>query len=165
MNYSDLKKLKSGSDVRGIASEITSPVTLTDEVIYAIVRAFCAWHEKKCGKKPALIAVGHDVRISTDRILKQVLNAVTDEGVDALNCGLCSTPSMFMLLKGKIPCDASIMITASHLPSDRNGLKFFTPEGGLSGEDIDEILHIAAEGDFAAAQKLGEVKCFSYLPY
>lgn len=165
MNYSDLKKLKSGSDVRGIASEITSPVTLTDKVIYAIVRAFCAWHEKKCGKKPALIAVGHDVRISTDRILKQVLNAVTDEGVDALNCGLCSTPSMFMLLKGKIPCDASIMITASHLPSDRNGLKFFTPEGGLSGEDIDEILHIAAEGDFAAAQKLGEVKCFSYLPY
>ena len=54
MNYSDLKKLKSGSDVRGIASEITSPVTLTDEVIYAIVRAFSAWHEKSAAKSPRL---------------------------------------------------------------------------------------------------------------
>ncbi len=165
MNYELLKKLKSGSDVRGIASEITSPVTLTDEAVNAIVRAFIQWYSIKYGKNPEAVAVGHDVRISGDRILKQVLNAATDCGCDAVNCGLCSTPSMFMLLKVPFGCEASVMITASHLPSDRNGLKFFTPEGGLNGEDIDAILKLAAEGNFPAAEKLGTVSYRSYLPY
>ena len=165
MEYSELKKLKSGSDIRGIASEIVSPVTLTDEAVYAIVRAFCAWFEKKYSHAPCAVAVGHDVRISCDRILKQVLNAVTDCGIDAVNCGLCSTPSMFMLLKAQFGCEASVMITASHLPSDRNGLKFFTSEGGLGGAEIDEILKIAAQGNFENTLKLGEVKYRSFLPY
>jgi phosphomannomutase len=56
-----------------------------------------------------------------------------------------------MLLKDKSwDCDASIMITASHLPYDRNGLKFFTPDGGLEGEEIDAILERAEKGDFLA---------------
>ena len=165
MNYCDLIKLKSGSDVRGIASDIFKPVTLTDEAVYIIMRAFCAWCEQKYDKKPKAIAVGHDVRISTDRILKQVLNAVTDAGIDAVNCGLCSTPSMFMLLKSKFGCDASVMITASHLPADRNGLKFFTPDGGLKEEDIEHILKIAAEGNFEVSKKLGSVTNRSFLPY
>jgi len=56
---------------------------------------------------------------------------------------------MFMLVKNKFcNCDASVMITASHLPSDRNGLKFFTAEGGLDGKDVDEILSIAENEEF-----------------
>lgn len=164
MKYEELKKLKSGSDVRGIASEIISPVTLTDEAVYAIVRAFCLWHEKKYGRAPGAVAVGHDVRISTDRILAQVLNAVTDAGLNAVNCGLCSTPSMFMLLKSDFGCEASIMITASHLPSDRNGLKFFTREGGLDGGDIDEILKTAADAHFENAKAQGSVETRSFMP-
>lgn len=164
MNYDELKKLKSGSDVRGIASEISSPVTLTDEAVYAIVRAFAAWYEKKYAKKPASIAVGHDVRISTDAVLKQVLAAVTDCGIDVVNCGLCSTPSMFMLLKYSRKCGAAIMITASHLPADRNGLKFFTPDGGLDGGDIDDILHLAADDNFSALKEFGKVTNYSFLP-
>ena len=143
-----LKKLKSGSDVRGIASELGSPITLTNEAVYDITRAFCAWYEAKHFKKTAAIAVGHDVRISTERILERVTAAINDAGIDVLDCGLCSTPSMFMLLKSGRACGASIMITASHLPSDRNGLKFFTPEGGLESAEVDEILDIAAEEKF-----------------
>ena len=165
MEYSDFKKLKSGSDIRGIASDIFKPITLTDEAVYRIVRAFIAWFEKKYARRPRAIAVGHDVRISTDRIIKQVLNAVTDDAVDAVSCGLCSTPSMFMLLKAPFGCDASIMITASHLPSDRNGLKFFTEEGGLGGDDIDEILKTAAENAFENHESKGKVQYRSYMPY
>ncbi len=164
MNYEQLKKLKSGSDVRGVATELSSPVTLTDEAVYAIVRAFAEMLTERRGGAPRAIAVGHDVRISTDRILKQVLNAVTDYGADAVNCGLCSTPSMFMLLKSPFGCDASIMITASHLPADRNGLKFFTPEGGLDGKDIDELLARAAAKTHERGKNPGKVIYRSYLP-
>ncbi len=164
MKYEQLKKLKSGSDVRGIASDIFKPITLTNDAVYAIARAFCAWLAKKYGKKPAAVAVGHDVRISTDRILSEVLNALTDEGVDAVNCGLCSTPSMFMLLKGSFGCAASIMITASHLPSDRNGLKFFTPDGGLGGGDIDDILRMAADVVRGPSGAQGKVENRSFMP-
>lgn len=163
MNYEELKKLKSGSDIRGIATPLYSPVTLTDEAVYCIVRAFCVWFEEKYGQKLTAIAAGHDVRLSAERISKAVTSAITDHGTDAVDCGLCSTPSMFMLLKSNFGCDASIMITASHLPADKNGLKFFTSEGGLSSGDIDAILKLAADTRFAAVEKRGKITEKSFL--
>ena len=53
-------------------------------------------------------------------------------------------------------CDGAIMITASHLPSDRNGLKFFTKNGGLEKGDITELLTIAEEEKFITGK--GSVK-------
>ena len=148
MNSCDFLKLKSGTDVRGIAVATEgSPITLTDEAVYATVCAFLKFLSDKTGIKHPKIAVGNDVRISAERILTMVKLAAADSGCDLVYTGLCSTPSMFMLLKdGDWDCDASIMITASHLPFDRNGLKFFTPEGGLEGEDIKEILISASNG-------------------
>ncbi len=66
------------------------------------------------------------------------------------DCGLASTPAMFMstVFENHL-CDGSIMLTASHLPFNRNGLKFFICEGGLGKEDIKEILTLATEtGEF-----------------
>lgn len=164
MDYNKLKILKSGSDIRGIASQLTADITLTDEAVYCIIRAFCIWYRQEYSQNASSIAVGHDVRISTDRILKQVIKAATDEGINAVDCGLCSTPSMFMLLKSSFGCDASVMITASHLPADRNGLKFFTPDGGLDGKDIDRILAIAAQENFnKIAAERGAVERRSFL--
>ena len=143
--------LKSGTDVRGIA--VGENVTLTDDAVYAISRAFVKWLELKCGKTRFKIAVGNDSRISADRIKNRVTEGILSSGSDVLYTGLSSTPSMFILLKKScFECDASIMITASHLPYDRNGLKFFTPDGGLDSEDIDEILDIAARKDFLKGQ-------------
>lgn len=149
MNKEQLKKLKSGTDVRGIAVGDNSPVTLTDEAITVISKAFYKWLNAKCGKNKLKIAVGNDSRISAGRITGLVQSALTSCGGDVIYTGLSSTPSMFILLKkSDFKCDASIMITASHLPYDRNGLKFFTAEGGLDSSDVDEILDIAAEGGF-----------------
>lgn len=144
-----LKNLKSGTDVRGVAvATENNPVTLTDEAVYAIVRAFVCRLFEKSGKKRLKIAVGNDVRISTERILSHTLRALKDSGCSVVYTGLCSTPSMFMLLKdGLWKCDASVMITASHLPYDRNGLKFFTPEGGLEADEISRILDMAERGE------------------
>ena len=139
------RNLKSGTDVRGYA--VASPgheITLTNAAVYDITGAFLKWLSLKTGKTHLKIAVGHDVRISCSNILFSLKHSAMNSGADVLSCGLCSTPSMFMLLKsGKFGCDASIMITASHLPYDRNGLKFFTDEGGLEGSDISKILEMA----------------------
>ena len=145
------KYLKSGTDVRGVA--VGDNITLTDEAVLAISRAFVKWLSLKYNKAAFKIAVGHDSRISAQRIFACVKQAVLSSGSDVVYTGLSSTPSMFILLKkSHFDCDASIMLTASHLPYNRNGLKFFTPEGGLDSSQIDEILQIAENGDFLSGE-------------
>ena len=149
MKLSELKKLKSGTDIRGTA--VGSKITLTDRAVTKITKAFCLWLSKKYRKSELRIAVGNDSRVSAAHISALVKEALISCGVEVIYTGLSSTPSMFLLLKEKTStfnCDASIMITASHLPYDRNGLKFFTPEGGLSGNDIDQILTLASQNTF-----------------
>ncbi len=108
-----------------------------------------------------VIAIGHDSRLSANRISQKVAEGVTSCGGDVILTGLSSTPSMFMLLQDGFGADASVMITASHLPYRKNGLKFFTKEGGLEGGDVTEILKRAAAGDFPAGK--GSVTEKSYL--
>ncbi len=164
MEQSDWMKLKSGTDVRGVALEGVpgEEVNLTDEAVTGIMKAFCAWAAQRCGKEKLTIAIGHDSRLSAGRISACAVKAVTESGCDAIVTGLSSTPSMFMLLQEEdIGADASVMITASHLPFNKNGLKFFTPEGGLEGKDIADILAMAAEG--AALSGSGCVRELGYI--
>lgn len=149
MDLTELKNLKSGTDIRGVA--LGEKITLTDEAVGDIVRAFCTWLGKKLKKDELKIAVGNDPRLSSGRIVQAVNSALIAGGANVVYTGLSSTPSMFILLKESgWGCDASIMVTASHLPYDRNGLKFFTADGGLDGKDIDEILMLASEKIFTA---------------
>ncbi len=143
------KQFKSGTDVRGVASEGVSgeSVNLTDEVIEKITGAFLVWLQKKTGR-PACdltIAVGHDSRISASRISSAVCATLQKAGVSVLDCGLASTPSMFMTTVD-LHCPGAVQITASHHPFNRNGLKFFTREGGLEGDELVAILELAQNG-------------------
>ena len=160
------KQLLSGTDVRGVAVETPgSPVTLTDEVCGAIAVAFAGWLADKTGRPigSLTVAVGHDSRISADRISAAVHTALTASGVQVLDCGLSSTPAMFMITQqiyssGDIAAaDGAIQITASHHPFDRNGLKFFTPDGGLDAADVGTVLKLAAAGKKPLPAKQGEV--------
>lgn len=148
MDLKDWMDLKSGTDVRGVALEGVpgEAVNLTDEAVAGIVKAFLYRLAQKTGKKKLTLAIGHDSRLSAERISACAVRAANESGADVLFTGLSSTPSMFMLLQEKdIAADASVMITASHLPYNKNGLKFFVKEGGLEGKDISEILSLAAE--------------------
>ena len=60
-------------------------------------------------------------------------------------------------------CDGAIMLTASHLPFNRNGLKFFTPQGGLGKPDIAEILAIAESGKTISSDNKGELKSDDFI--
>ncbi len=145
-----LRKLANGSDIRGVAMEGIpgQEVTLPPEAANLIAQSFVAWLAKKCKKNPEelTIGVGHDSRLTADLLKEAVLAGITGSGANAADCGLVSTPSMFMTtVYPELAFDGSVMITASHLPFNRNGLKFFDKEGGLEHTDIEEILDAAAE--------------------
>ena len=143
------KQLKSGTDIRGVAMEGVEgqPVQLTDEVVGRIAAAFAVWLSEKTGIScgDLTVSVGRDSRLSGPRIRDAVVAALSKAGIRVLDCGLASTPAMFMTTVD-LGCHAAVQITASHHPWHRNGLKFFLPSGGLEGSQIGEILTFAQEG-------------------
>lgn len=155
---------KSGTDIRGVAVDGVEgePLDLTDEVIERITKAFACFIYEKAGKNGLNVAVGHDSRISAERIKAAVIRALVKSGMNVIDCGLSSTPAMFMTTVD-LKCDASIQITASHHPYHRNGLKFFLPTGGLEGKDISVLLDYAEREHFIIASKQGVVKEENYM--
>lgn len=161
----DYLHLKSGTDVRGVASDKGGKaVQLTNTAVYDIASAFVVWCVDKLNKNASqlCIAVGHDSRITADRISQSVKSALVDAGVNIIDCGLASTPAMFMTTVD-LHTDAAVQITASHHPFDRNGLKFFIGTGGLEGSDITEILNLASNGEKISSNTLGTVKKYDYM--
>ena len=160
------KQFKSGTDIRGVASEGVpgQEINLTDEVVEKISAGFVLWLSEKTNKPASrlIISVGHDSRISASRIQAAVTRALEPAGVTVYDCGLASTPSMFMTTID-LKCDGAIQITASHHPFNRNGLKFFTPDGGLESSDISALLTSAQEGRKPENSPGGNVKPVDYM--
>ena len=160
------RQFKSGTDIRGVATEGVAgqPVNLTDEVIERMADGFVLWLAEKVGKAPdALkISVGRDSRVSGPHIMALTTARFQAAGAAVLRCGLASTPSMFMTTVD-LGCDGALQITASHHPYNRNGLKFFTRAGGLEGSDIEAILTYAQNGDRPAEKDGGTVTDVDYM--
>lgn len=149
----DFKKLQNGSDIRGIAiqTEGGPEPNLTEETAGRIAGAFIYWLSKKVNKNPVMlkVCVGQDSRLSGDTLKDGILQAISLWGAEGYDAGLSTTPAMFMAtVMPQFEFDGSIMITASHLPYERNGFKFFTAEGGPEKEDIAEILRLASRYNF-----------------
>ena len=138
-------KVQNGSDVRGIAiATEKESVTLTEGMVYYIAAAFGAWLAEKTGRPEAelRIGIGHDSRVTAERFAHAAACGLANSHV--FLCGLTSTPAMFRstLLAGS-DFDGAIMLTASHLRFNRNGMKFFTKEGGTEKAEVAEILQNA----------------------
>ncbi len=148
MSYSGFfSRLQNGSDVRGAAIAAGDEArTLTPGLAVFIAASFGQWLAGRTGKEAAdlRIGVGHDSRVTAEEIKGAVLWGIG--GSRAYDCGLITTPAMFQstILPGSC-FDGAVMITASHLPFNRNGMKFFTKDGGLDAADLKEILARAAE--------------------
>lgn len=158
-------ELKSGTDIRGVASDLGGKtVNLTEEAVYDITAAFIVWYINKYEKNSAEmnVAVGHDSRITGEKIAAKVKEALINAGVSVIDCGLASTPAMFMTTVD-LNADAAIQITASHHPFDRNGLKFFTPDGGLDSEDISDIVKLADRGEEVICNRAGVTMLYDYM--
>ncbi len=143
----DYKKLQNGSDIRGVALEGIEGqnVNLTEKVCKDIGRGFALWLTKKLGKKSGIrVAIGRDSRLSGETLCSYMASALAEEGVIVTDFGMASTPAMFMsTITEGFKFDGSVMVTASHLPFNRNGFKFFTANGGLESSDIKQIIAFA----------------------
>lgn len=160
------KRFKSGTDIRGCALDGVEgePVNLTDEAVERMAAGFLLWLSGRTGKAgdTLTVSVGRDSRLSGPRIRDAVVRALTAGGARVLDCGMASTPAMFMTTVD-LGCDGAVQITASHHPSHRNGLKFFVPQGGLEGEDIEAILENAQEGRSCTAGQPGKTEKTDYM--
>ncbi len=116
------------SGVRGLASD------MSDEVCYAYTLAFISYLEEKGELKgKGRIAIGGDLRVSTERVMRVVAKAVFDRGYIPENCGLLPSPAIaYYGFMKNIP---SIMVTGSHIPADRNGIKYMKRYGEILKED------------------------------
>lgn len=152
MAKSDLYILQNGSDVRGVAMDGVpgESINLTNEACLKIGAGFANWLSIKT-KKPAgqlTIGIGRDSRLSGPLIEMAVVKGLIHAGVKVVRCGLATTPAMFMsTVFDQTDFDGAVMITASHLPFNRNGLKFFDKDGGLDHEDITMVLEMSIEQD------------------
>ena len=168
MVNTDWQKLQNGSDIRGVALEgvADEAVNLTPEVVKTIGNAFVNWLAVKTGKATSALTVGigRDSRLSGETLTKAVTKGIAIAGSQVYNFDLASTPAMFMsTITDGFKCDGAIMLTASHLPFNRNGLKFFTPQGGLGKPDIKEILAIAASDKLITHDTQGETSSRDFI--
>ena len=162
----DYKKLQNGSDIRGVALEGIEGqhINLTEQACRDIGRGFALWLTKKTGKTAGIqVAVGRDSRLSGETLCGWICDAMVAAGLEVTDFGMASTPAMFMsTVTEGYNFDGSVMITASHLPFNRNGFKFFTCQGGLESADIKQILAYA-ESDETTGLASGSLTAGSFM--
>ena len=154
------KKLQNGSDIRGvaIAGVPNEEVNLTPEVCQILGQAFASWLAQKNGKVASelTVSVGRDSRLSGGSLITAVIQGLVTAGCRVYDFQMASTPAMFMsTVTPGFDCDGAIMLTASHLPFNRNGMKFFTNQGGFEKQDITVLLIIAEKNEFVSAATRG----------
>ncbi|MFV0497125.1 MAG: phosphomannomutase/phosphoglucomutase [Candidatus Fimivivens sp.] len=146
----NLSALQNGSDIRGVALAVPdgAPVSLTADIANRIAIAFVQYVAKKAGKScgELKIGVGYDSRVTAATLKTAILSGVLAAGAQAFDCAMASTPAMFCgTVYPETGFDGSVMITASHLPMERNGMKFFDRNGGFDKQDISAILQVAQQ--------------------
>ncbi|SMC38189.1 phosphomannomutase [Novosphingobium sp. B1] len=116
------------SGVRGLAND------MTDRLCHAYATAFLQYL-RQIGEFSAgdRVALAGDLRISTPRILSACATAIRDCGGEVVYCGRTATPALAFYAMGEgMP---SMMVTGSHIPADRNGIKFYRPHGEVLKSD------------------------------
>lgn len=135
LNTSDIitrSNIKFGtSGLRGLVVDFTTDVSA------AFVYSFIQCAQKKFDFKSVAVAI--DNRPSSPEIAKACCDTLIGLGIEPIFCGVLPTPALAnYCLEKKIP---AIMITGSHIPFDRNGIKFYQPDGEISKQDESEIFN------------------------
>lgn len=145
IKINDLMK-KSGvkfgtSGARGLAE------AMTDEVCYTYTKGFLQYLEEsgELKQRGESVAIAGDLRPSTGRIMGAVAKAADDMGYSPINCGRIPSPAV--ALYGIANACPAIMVTGSHIPADRNGIKFNKCTGEILKYDEEQIREQEVEVD------------------
>jgi phosphomannomutase len=155
--------IKSISGIRGTLGGVSGEnLTPIDVVKYTSAYGSMLLQRKK-GKK---VVVGRDARISGPMVHELVVNTLMALGMDVLDAGLCTTPTVEMAVMEE-KAAGGIILTASHNPKQWNALKLLNHKGEfISAEDGETVLQLAesAEIAFATVDHLGTRTQKDYLP-
>ena len=133
------------SGVRGLVQD------LTPALCFAFVRSFL---QEVCPTS-SRVAIGMDLRPSSPEIAKACLLAVESFGAQLVFCGALPTPALaFYAMQNSIP---AVMITGSHIPFDRNGIKFYRPDGEISKADETSIMNGLVEVPESVAEQAAQL--------
>ena len=150
--------IKSISGIRGtIGGKVGDNLTPVDAVKFA--SAYGTWLKDYSKKEKLTVVVGRDARISGPMIHNLVVNTLVGLGIDVIDLGLSTTPTVEVAVPLE-KADGGIILTASHNPKQWNALKLLNEKGEfLDGDDGMRILEIAdAEAfDFSEVDDLGEI--------
>ena len=124
------------SGLRGLSTELVGAVSALYATAFA--RYLLANGLAADGSE---IAVARDFRSSSPEIAATVMGALQREGLKPLDCGTVPTPALALYAMGR--GIASIMVTGSHIPADRNGIKFYRPDGEIGKDDEAQITALA----------------------
>nr|WP_297916056.1 phosphoglucosamine mutase [uncultured Allomuricauda sp.] len=150
--------IKSISGIRGTIGGATGDnLTPIDAVKFAA--AYGTWLKSYSKKEKLTVVIGRDARLSGEMIQNLVVSTIIGLGIDVLDLGLSTTPTVEIAVPLE-HADGGIILTASHNPKQWNALKLLNEKGEfLDGEQGKKILEIAQQGtfDFAAVDDLGSV--------
>lgn len=150
--------IKSISGIRGtIGGKVGDNLTPVDAVKFA--SAYGTFLKQQIQKDKLKVVIGRDARISGPMIHNLVVNTLIGLGIDVIDLGLSTTPTVEVAVPLE-QADGGIILTASHNPKQWNALKLLNAKGEfLSGADGAKILEIAeAEAfDFSEVDDLGEI--------
>lgn len=151
--------IKSISGIRGtIGGHVGDNLTPVDAVKFA--SAYGTFLKQNSNSNSKLkVVIGRDARISGPMIHQLVVNTLIGLGIDVIDLGLSTTPTVEVAVPME-QADGGIILTASHNPKQWNALKLLNAKGEfLSGADGAKILEIAEQEafDFASVDDLGEI--------
>ncbi len=150
--------IKSISGIRGtIGGKVDQGLTPVDAVKFAA--AYGTWIKENNSDKKVKIVIGRDARISGPMISDLVISTLIGLGIDVVNLGLSTTPTVEIAVPLE-KAHGGIILTASHNPKQWNALKLLNEKGEfISGADGEAVLSIAADErfDFAEVDDLGKV--------
>ena len=151
--------IKSISGIRGtIGGDPGNGLTPLDIVKFS--SAYSTWIRETSGKKNLKVVLGRDARISGKMVETLVCGALMGMGVDVLNLGLATTPTVEIAVSME-KADGGIILTASHNPGQWNALKLLNSRGEfISADEGQRILDIIEAGkyDYAGVENLGQVE-------
>ena len=150
--------IKSISGIRGtIGGVVGENLTPVDAVKFA--SAYGTWLKNYSKKDKLVVVIGRDARISGPMIHNLVVNTLIGLGIDVIDLGLSTTPTVEIAVPLEL-ADGGIILTASHNPKQWNALKLLNEKGEfLSGAEGAKILEIAENESFIFAEvdDLGEI--------
>jgi len=130
-------------DIRGVVDK-----DLTDEVVLTLGKGFGSYFLKN---KATKVSIGGDVRLSTERFRKLLMEGLRSTGVSVVDLGPVPTPVQYFSMH-RLEVDGGVMITGSHNPPEFNGFKITINNTPVYGEMIQEIRRIIEKRDFPVGE-------------